>query len=70
MKGDHLLTVTAQQRKKMKEVEMETNLLNLLNYADYQKGKWISHNSSGETTFAMKCVFISKFQNYLANNSQ
>lgn len=49
---------------------METNLLNLLNYTDYQKGKWISHNGSGETTFAMKCVFISKFQNYLANNSQ
>lgn len=39
VKGDHLLTVTAQQCKKMKKVEMETNLLNLLNYTDYQKGK-------------------------------
>lgn len=70
MKGAYLLTVRGQKCKKIKEVEAETNLLNLLNYTICQKGKWISHCSSREAIFAKKCVFTSKFQNSLANNSQ
>lgn len=63
MKGAYLLIVRGQKLKMVKDVETETNLLNLLNYTVCQKLKWIFHSSDRQAVFFNEMcgyIYISK----------